>query len=313
MGPASAVVGVRGRLRARPVAVERRILELYVEGKAVPRHPRGKRGAFGVLDAIWEEQGGDRYARLSGYAAELALFHSVNGLPNRAKPQFEMLDRIATALEKNTTFFRYNPVDGEAKADVRELIAEQSRDERDHLRLVMSVAAAAAHFANDEPRLKRYAAAGDPHSSGAHLQARRMMDPSRPWESPPIEDGHWADHMALFDAARSGDGKDVAALLATQHATGAETLPRIVPRLRTGEDALLRWFDERFPEPALNAGASVFLGHLTDRRVVARLVGRPQEADVLAPAVERFVDALTDPVIAYELDELETFFAPRQH
>lgn len=282
--PAGAVVGARGRLFARPVGLENRLLSEYVFGtvaRPTPRPIEAQRGRYGLLGAIWDDGARDRYVRLSAFAAELALFYAWAGLPERAKPLFEMLDRVAAD-----------------RAGHADLLAH-----------VMSIATAAAHFANDEPRMKRYGALADTHSAGAHLQVRRMLDPKNRWESPPIEDGHWVDHVEQFDVAARGDGAALAEVLKRQGATGAETLPRIVPRITKNREALVAWFESDFPAPCTTCGAFALLGHLVDRRTVATLLGQPDDSQ---SAITALVDALTSPEFAYEVDELETFFAPKR-
>jgi hypothetical protein len=58
----------------------------------------------------------------------------------------------------------------------------------------------------------------------------------------------------------------------------------------------------------MTCGASIYLGHAADRRAVARLLGASSESDRLGPIVTRFANAYADASIAFELDELETFF-----
>ena len=177
----------------------------------------------------------------------------------------------------------------------------------------MSIAAASALLANDAARVKRYAALGEPHSGRVVKQLDTMLraGAGAPWQEP-AEDGHWADHKAVFDAAMLGDGTLVAHRLVAQRSTGRAVLPRVLPRIRQNRAALERWFKESFPAPCLTCGASEYLGHVSDRREVARLLGDGAERDALLPTATRFTDALTDVSIAFELDELETFFGRKR-
>jgi hypothetical protein len=62
----------------------------------------------------------------------------------------------------------------------------------------------------------------------------------------------------------------------------------------------------------LTCGASSFLGDLSDRREVARLLGDTAEHERLRASAARFTTALTDPELGFELDELETSFGKRR-
>ena len=156
--------------------------------------------------------------------------------------------------------------------------------------------------------MKRYGALGEPHSAHCAVQLDRMLMPGAAWETP-AEDGHWPPRMALFEAGQSGDGAQVANELAKQKDSGREALARVVPYVKTNRDALDRWFASNdYPPACVTCGASTVQGWLAYRREVARPLGANAEDDRLLSSVPSLTDALTDPEIAYELDELETFF-----
>ena len=113
------------------------------------------------------------------------------------------------------------------------------------------------------------------------------------------------------EAARGGDGAELAAVLVQQRTTGADTLARVFPRLERNQNAVRVWFDEAFPGPCLECGAEDLLGHLVERRNVAIVLDRKAEADALAPVIARFTDARLAAQTADIVDDLEGFFAPR--
>ena len=123
----------------------------------------------------------------------------------------------------------------------------------------------------------------------------------------------WPEHKAVFDAALTGNAEEVARLLSAQRTTGRNTLPRALPRLGPDRSPLDRWFhSDAFPAACLTCGASTFLGDISDRREIARLLGDTVERDRLRASAERFTTALTDPELGFELDELEMFFSKRK-
>ncbi len=184
-------------------------------------------------------------------------------------------------------------------------------DERDALRAVMAVAAAAALHSGDQARTERYAHNAEVYSASVVRQLRAALQGNAAWEEP-IEDGHWPDRRPLFAAGVSGDAAAVVRQLVEQKSTGRDVLPRIMPLLRVNRSAVATWSATQFPAPCLTCGASSLVGHLSDRREVARLVGTKDERDRLLSVVTRFVDALTDPATAFEIDEVETFFGTKR-
>lgn len=224
----------------------------------------------------------------AAWSSELALFHAWSGARDRAEPFFVGLDQVARDLANG--FHR--------------------EEERPFFEAAMSVAAAAALYLHDDLRVDTYARLGEAHSAGVVLQVRRTLSPKQPWEAQ-IEDDHWVDHAQIFTAARGGDGAALAAVLVQQHTTGADTLARVFPRLERNQDAVRAWFDDAFPGPCLDCGATELLGHLVERRNVALVLDRRAEAEYLAPVIRRFSDARLAPRTADIVDDLESFFAPR--
>jgi hypothetical protein len=260
----------------------------------------------------WWHEAPDLYARLSAYAAELALFYAFAGLPERSAPYWPILDRVASTREQTPQRSFHDPPDPETVAfmgpEYKRYEDDRIEAEAKLLSFVMSVGAAAALHSGDVARMDRYARHGEVHSARVVTQLHRMLDLQSAWEEP-AEDGHWHDRQEVFRAGLTGDAGEVAAVLARQRSTGRSTLPRVLPRLSRNRDRLDEWFREEFPRPCLTCGSSSLLGHLSDRREVARLLGADKEREGLQAIAVRFVDALTDPAIAFELDELETFFA----
>lgn len=303
--PFTAAVGTRARLTARPVGIEKSLLDRLILPSG-PGRSDGERGPYGRLDLFFGSEEAF-YPLMTAFAAELTLFYGYAGFPDRSAPYWPSLDRVAALLEAVPprsfhvvkTDFAWEKTTVEA--------------ERTLLGYVMSIAAASALLSNDAARVKRYAALGEVHSARVVKQLDSMLrdGADAPWQEP-AEDGHWADHKAVFDAAIFGDGTLVVKRLVAQRSTGRAVLPRVLPRIRQNRAALDRWFRESFPAPCLTCGASDYLGHLSDRREVARLLGDGAERDALLPAATRFTDALTDVSIAFELDELETFFGRKR-
>jgi len=193
-----------------------------------------------------------------------------------------------------------------------ELEAKAVEDETNLLVITLGVAGAAALYANQPDRLKRYTAVGEPYTSQAARQMARLVLPRAKWEDP-VVDRVWAESKAVFDATLHRDASEVARVLTEHHSTGRTTLPRALPQLRSGQAPLEKWFrSDAYPAACLTCGASGFLGDLSDRREVARLLGDAAEHDRLRASAERFTSALTDPQIGFELDELETFFSKRK-
>ncbi len=304
--PYTAPLSPRARLVARPVGLERALLDRLIlakdGGRAAPEtRPYGRRDLF-------SREEDDHYAMLTAFAAELVFFYAYAGFPERSAPYWPILDRAAALQESNPprTFHRIAPAGDISHAwdDAR------AKDEAVMLTHVMSIAATAALFGDDPKRMKRYVAIGEPHSAHIVKQMARALDAGAGWEEP--VDMQWSEHKALFDAGLTGDAAEVSKVLVAQGTTGRETLARILPHLRRNRPSLDGWFRESFPAPCLTCGASSLLGHLSDRREIARLLGAAEERERLRPAAARFVDAMTDPAIAFELDELETFFGRKR-
>jgi hypothetical protein len=290
--PRTTAFAPRSRLLARPVGVERRVLD-RVGGGAIA----GELARLAPFDQPGETVG-DTFADLSSFAAELTLFYAFSGFPERAKPYWPILDHIAEVTSTDRSFhLGTHPNDDKRRVE-----------ERGILEAVMSMAAAAALYAGDEARAARYAKVGEPHSARAVTQLGAMLRPGAAWEEP-IEDGHWPEHSDVFAAARKGDGAEVARVLTAQSSTGRDTLPRVLHLVVRNKDELGSWFrSSRYPGACLACGASSFHGWLSDRREVARLLGETKEIERIDAPLERFTSAVTDPLIAFELDELETFF-----
>jgi hypothetical protein len=323
--PVTAVVGAGARLAAGPVGVERDILDRFVLAKGPSRPPpTGSFGrdpsddyglvGYGRIGFFAWGDGPDIYVRLTAFAAELALFYAHAGTPERIAPYWPILDRVAATREASPSksFHEVATLDPDpawkAHSIVRMAHDKKVVEAEDtFLTYVMSVAASAALLAGDEARVKRYSPHGEVHSTSVLGQVVRMLHGAA-WETPKEED-HWPDRAELFSAAGGGDGKRIADVLARHKATGRDTLPRLVPRVQKNRVALDAWFDETFPAPCLTCGASAYLAHVADRRAVAALLGKTSESARLAPVVARFVDAQTDPAVAWEIAELEIFFA----
>jgi len=302
--PFTSPLAPRARLTARPIALEKNIVDRLVLTPPPPGfRPSGEFGrmeAFVMVGVAWE------YARVMGFVADVALFHAYSGLPERNAAYWPILDDVAERLETDRPFYKvqYGNQPFEKK---------QIEDETTFLSYVMSLGASAALLSGDAARTERYAKLGEVHSARIIGQLAGALKPGAAWETPP-EDGHWPDHERVFDAGLTGDGLKVAEALVATRSTGRDTLPRVLPLVRTNRRELDTWFASSFPAPCLGCGASTLHGHLVDRRAVGRLLGgaAAAEGERYSPTVLRFTDALTDPAIPFELDELETFFAVRR-
>ncbi len=286
----TSVVATRSRLASRPVALERDLLDRFVVADGVERY-------FTIdVDQL--------QPLLATFAAELTLFYAYAGFPERAAPYRPFLDRVAAMVEEGRTFHH--------STSKSELETKAVEDERALLTITLAVAGAAALYADDPARMKRYTAIGEPYTSQAARQMARLVLPGATWEEP-VVDRIWPESKAVFDAARSRDAAEVVRVLTEQRSTGRTTLPRALPQLGPDRGPLERWFrSDSFPAACLTCGASSFLGDLSDRREVARLLGDTTERDRLRASAERFTTALTDPELGFELDELETFFGKRR-
>lgn len=296
--PRTAAFGTRSRLLARPVGIERRTLDRLqlAELLATSSVEEGRYGRFAAFD-----HPSDYIVQMTSFAAELSLFYAFSGFPERAKPYWPILDRVAAVAASGRVFHRGPPPAFTSEKQALE-------DEHALTEWEMSVAAAAALFAGDITRMQRYASEGEPHSGTVVVQLERMLRPGTPWEEPG-EDGHWPGHSQIFVAGRTGDGEQLVKELVVQKETGRSVLARLMPLITRNRQALDVWFrSSDYPAACLTCGASSFHGHLSDRREVARLIGAPGEAERLKPAAARFTDALTDSDVAFEVDELETFF-----
>ena len=293
-GPRTAAFGAHARLLARPIALEKRVLDRSGIA-ATADHPPLDRAAI-------DRDHGKNLQTFAALASELVLFEVVSGFPERAAPYWPILDILATEEKAGRPFTRT----GATWPPERRAADEQNEH---YLReYTLSVAAAAAALAGEHDRAKRYGALGEPHSAHCAVQLDRMLMPGAAWENPD-EDGHWPGRIEIFAAAEAGDGAQIAKELARQKDSGGEVLARVLPHVRTNRDALERWFASNdYPPACITCGASTLQATLAARREVARLLGVNAEHDRLTPTVTRFTDALTDPAIAYELDELETFF-----
>lgn len=286
----TSVVATRSRLAARPVALERDLVDRMVVSGKVEQY-------FSVyVDEL--------YPLLGTFAAEITLFYAYAGFPERAARYWPFLDRVVGMVERGETFHQ--------PTFKSELEAKRVEDERNLLVITLGVAGAAALYANEPERLKRYTAVGEPYTSQAARQMARLVLPQAKWEDP-VVDRVSTESKAVFDAALQKNASEVARVLMEQHSTGRTTLPRALPQLGADRAPLDKWFgSDAYPAACLTCGASEFLGNLSDRREVARLLGDRAERDRLRASAERFTSALTDPQIGFELDELETFFSKRK-
>lgn len=306
--PFTAPLATRARLAARPIALEKHLVDRLILTPA-PRDAHPQRGEpapdFGRLNAFHMEGPAAQYTWMTGFAADVALFYAFSGVPERSARYWPILDGVAGRLESGAPF--YKP-ESDTANDKKLVEAEET-----FLSYVMSLGASAALASRDLVRTQRYAKLGEVHSASIIRQLAGALEPGAAWEIP-RGDGAWPEHKAIFDAGLSGDGAKVVQALVAQGSTGRDTLARALPHVRTNRAALDAWFVQSFPAPCLTCGASSLHGHLADRRDVARLLGgaAAREQDRSLPALTRFTDALTDPAIAFELDELETFFAARR-
>jgi hypothetical protein len=273
--PSTSLVATRARLFGRPIAVERNLLD---RSPAMPGF-------------------GSERSYTTAFAAELTLFYAFAGFPERSAPYWPSLDDVARRLEQ----WQPSTLGGDNAWQTKALAEEHTR-----LEYVMTVGAAAALLSREIPRTKRYAAVAEAHGAHVVTQAEQTMA-GAPWEEP-AEDGHWPEHKAIFDAALTGDGSALRAVLVKQASTGDGTLARALPRVVRNRDALERWYDDEYPGPCLTCGASSFFGYLVERRQTAGLLGKRDDAERLRGVAAMFTDALADASIAFELDELETFF-----
>lgn len=286
----TSVVATRSRLAARPVALERDLLDrMAVSGK---------------VEQYFSTYADELEPLLGTFAAEVTLFYAYAGFPERAARYWPFLDRVAGMVEQGKTFHQ--------AASKSELERKAVEDERNLLVITLGVAGAAALYANEPDRLKRYTAVGEPYTSQAARQMARLVLPNATWEDP-VVDRIWPESKAVFDAAVHQNASEVVRVLTVMHSTGRTTLPRALPQLAAHRAALDAWFrSDAYPAACLTCGASGFLGDLSDRREVARLLGDTAERDRLRASAERFTTALTDPQLGFELDELETFFSKRK-
>lgn len=302
--PFTAALAARARLAARPIALEKRLLDRLVLAPS-PASPHASPHEYGRLDLFFHREA-DTYARMSGFAADVALFHAFSGLPQRSSRYWPILDRVAQHLEAKKPFHVV-----ETTFDWEKKVVE---DEATFLSYVMSLGAAAAHASGDGARRERYRALGEVYS--AHLLGNLVAagDARAEGDALTVGDETWPERRAILDAGASGDAGAVVSALVSQRSTGRDVLPRVLPRLRD-RSALESWYTRSFPPPCVGCGASAFHGHVVERRDVGLAIGgtvAAAEVERLGPVVERFTDALTDPEIAFELDELETFFAERR-
>lgn len=302
--PATAAIAARARLAARPVALEKGLLDRLVLAPS-PGSKYKSPHEYGRLDLFFHREA-DTYARMSGFAADVTLFHAFAGLPERNARYWPILDRVAQQLETKKPFHVV-----ETTFDWEKKIVEE---EETFLSYVMSIGAAAAHASGEVTRRERYRALGEVYS--AHLLGNLVAATKAEGGDLDLDvgDAGWPERRALLDAAASGEAEKVVSVLVAQRATGRDVFARILPRLRD-RTALQTWYAKGFPAPCVTCGASAFHGHAVERRDVGRAIGgsdAAKEVARLGPVVVRFTDALTDPEIAFELDELETFFAERR-
>jgi hypothetical protein len=301
--PFTAAVAPRDRLAARPVGLEALVVErLLLRGS--PGRADHAPHAFGRLD-VFPFHKEDHFAKMTALTAELALFYGHAGFPDRAKRLWPILDQVAALLEAKPER-SFHVVETEFPWEKKMV-----EDERTMLSSVMSVAAAAAVFSGEPARATRYANVGEPYSGRVAAQLGRARQERPTWEEP-FEDGHWPDRQKLFATRLSGDAAEAAKLLGEAKSTGRDTLPRLLPFLPRNRAALDEWFDKGFPAPCVDCGATIMLGHLADRWDVARMLHRRKTEEELRWITTRFTDALTDPEVAFEIEELETFFASQR-
>ena len=296
--PRTAAFGTRSRLLARPVGIERRTLDRLRLAELLGSSSFAE-GSYGRFAAF--QHPSDYVVQTTSFAAELTLFYAFSGFPERAQPYWPILDRVAEIATAEKVFHR-----GPSPAFTSEKKALE--DERALVEWEMSVAAAAALLAGDITRMERYASAGEPHSRTVVVQLERMLRPGAPWEHPD-EDGYWPPNAPIFAAGRAGDGAELVKELVAQKVTGRSLLARLLPSITRNRAALDAWFrSPGYPATCITCGGSSHHGHLSDRREVARILGQAAEHDRLRLAASGFTDALTDPDIAFDVDELETFF-----
>lgn len=294
--PYTAVVAMRTRLAARPVALERDLLD-----RRIVRDARG--GFASDVERLFPVEAGALHPLLATFAAELTLFYAYAGFPERAERYWPFLDHVAKLVETSKTFRK--------PFDTSEYEKKRLEDDSTHLTFVMSIAGAAALYAGDRPRTDRYAKLADPYTGEATRQMARYLRHEAGAEEP-VVDRDWTDHKAVF-AARGGGAAAIAGVLKEQRSTGRDTLSRVVPLREADRAPLVAWLRSRdYPSACPTCGASTYLGDLSDRRDAARLLGDTAERDRLHDAAERFTTALTDPEIGFELDEVETFFSKRR-
>lgn len=298
--PRTAAFGFRGRLTARPIALEKRVLDRL--GLAVAPGDRLNLRKVAIVTPYTDSEHGHNLQTYAAFAADVVLFEVTSGFPERAAPYWPLIDRLAELVKAGGPFSRTGATWPPERADA-------DKKNEHYLRMyTLSVAAAAAAIVEDRVRVRRYAELGEPHSAHCAVQLDRMLVPGAAWETPD-EDGHWPPRMPIFAAAEAGDGAAVAQALVSAKENGAESLARVVQHVKVQRDALARWFASRdYPPSCIGCGASAFQGWLADRREVARLLAQREEEKRLTDRTTRFTDAMTDSAIAYELDELETFF-----
>ena len=294
--PFTGAVAPGVRLASRPIALEKNLVDRIL---LTPSDRPGADPELAKANDFHMEGASQEYVRLLGFAADVALFHAYAGSPARNARYWPLLDRAAAKLEAGETYYR---VQWGENAWEKKIIDE----ERTLLSYVMSVAAAAALVAGDASRAERYAKLGEAYSAQTVLEIVHA-----PAEGT-LEDSHWPVHKDALAAASGGDGKKLAAVLRAHHSTGRSILGRALSRIRTNRAALDAWFDDEFPDACVTCGASALHGNLADRREAARNLARPVERERLGERVARFTDALTDGEVAFELDELETFFAAKR-
>lgn len=305
--PVTAPLATRARLAARPIALEKHFVDRLL---VLPPGPDDhmafvKNTELGRANLFSMEGPAFEYTRMTGFAADVALFFAYSGFPERNAPYWKILDGVAHHFETGQTYHVR-----QTTFDVEEKLIEE---ERTFLSYVMSHAASAALVAGDLARVKRYLTHAEVHSARIIGELVEALVPGSAWEDP-SEDRNWHDHQVVFAAGTTGDGARVVEALQSVQSTGRDTLPRVIHHVRSNRGALDAWFATAFPAPCVGCGASTLHGHAVDRAAVGTLLGgaSSNEAARLRPSIVRFTDALVDPVIAFELDELETFFAAKR-